>query len=89
MADVARHFGVPTPLVRYLLECSPFPRPARQTRFGPQTQLHYARSQLTQSEFARLYQQQRLTIKDIAARLDIRHEVIAQLAREYGIEVRL
>ena len=69
MSRVAREFGVSTAMVCYLLECSPLDRPVDRK----QTQLVYAASQLTKSEFVRLYQHDRLSITAMAARIGVGH----------------
>jgi hypothetical protein len=83
MSRVAREFGVSTAMVCYLLECSPLDRPVDRK----QTQLAYAASQLTKSEFLRLYQHDQLSITAMAARVGVGHEVMFALARKYEIEL--
>ena len=83
MSRVAREFGVSTAMVCYLLECSPLDRPADRK----ETQLVYAASQLTKSEFVRLYEHDQLSITAMAARIGVGHEVMFALARKYEIEV--
>jgi hypothetical protein len=85
MAALARHFQVPTEVARYLLECSP---PAQSASCTPRTQLEYARTQLAPAAFSHMYQKERLPFRVIASRIGVRKEVISELAREYGIEVR-
>jgi AraC-like DNA-binding protein len=82
MAAVARNLQVPTPLVRHLLERFPLPRPRRQT------QLEFAAEHLTRSDFARLYQHEQLTLKEIAARTGINSKALSELAGEYGINIQ-
>jgi hypothetical protein len=84
MAAAARHLRIPTPLAGYLLECSPLARPAGRR----QLQREYAKIQLPESELARLYQQDELSVRAIAARIGVKHDVISDLAREYGITLR-
>jgi transposase-like protein len=43
---------------------------------------------LPESEFARLYQQDELSIRAIAVRIGVKHDVISDLARKYGITLR-
>ena len=78
MSRVAREFGVSTAMVCYLLECSPLDRAIDRK----QTQLLYAASQLTKSEFVRLFQHDRLSITAMAARIGVGHEVMFALARK-------
>jgi TniQ len=84
MAAAARHFQLPIPAVRFLLERSPVARPIVRR----QSQLAYAITQLSKSEFDRLYQRDRLSFSAIAARTGIRKEVISDLARNYAIDAR-
>lgn len=85
MAALARHFQVPTDVVRYLLECSP---PAQSAVRTPRTQLDYARTQLAPAAFSRMYQKEHLPFRVIASRLEVHADVVSKLAHEYGIEVR-
>jgi hypothetical protein len=84
MALVARYFGVPTDVVRYLLECSPMTRPAVHR----QTQLEYAATRLTCAEFVRLHHRDHMSIAKIAGRIGVQRKVMFKLAHKYGIEVR-
>jgi hypothetical protein len=81
---LARRFHVPTAVVRYLLEYSPPARPVAHR----QTQLEYARTQLTSAALSRMYHQEGLPFRLIAARIGVRCDAISKLARQYGIEVR-
>ena len=44
--------------------------------------------ELSAAVLADLYQEQRLSLRDIAALYGSEHKVVAQLARQYGIELR-
>ena len=84
LTAVARELGVSTAMVCHLLECSPLDRRVDRR----QTQLDYAASQLTKSEFLRLYRDEQLSITAMAARIGVGHHVMFDLARKYGIAVR-
>jgi transposase-like protein len=43
---------------------------------------------LPESELARLYHHDELSVRAIAARIGVKHDVISALAREYGITLR-
>ncbi len=84
IAAAARHFGVPTPCIRLLLERFPVERSAGR----PSTQLQRLRARLTPQDLSHLHQRDALSISAIAARFDVHHRVVSTLAREYNVENR-
>ena len=84
IAATARHFGVPTPCIRLLLERFPIaPSPDRTP-----TQLQRLRACLTPQDLSHLHHRDALTTSAIAARFGVHTRVVSTLAREYHLETR-
>nr|VTP02046.1 DNA-binding transcriptional activator GcvA [Mycobacterium riyadhense] len=74
---------VPPPPIRHPHPCSPRPRKPR-----PAQAYQTARLKLTRDEFIRRYEQEHLTLQDIAARVGVSRGVVTRLAHDYGIPIR-
>ncbi|WP_235672942.1 hypothetical protein [Mycolicibacterium hodleri] len=85
IAATARHFGVPSPCIRLLLEQFPLATSARR----PPTQLQRLRACLTPQDFAHLHHRDALSIGTIATRFGVHRKAVSVLAREYNIETRV
>ena len=83
VAVAARHFGVPTPCIRLLLERFPIPPPAGR----PTPQLRRLRACLTPQDLTDLLHRDALTLRAIAARFGVPPKTVSALAHEYGLEV--
>ena len=79
----AAELGTTIDVVRHLLVQNPLPhRPAKRQV------LIRVRPALSRAEFVRLYEDQRLSLKEIADQLRIGRNTLTRLAREYGITLR-
>ncbi|MCU1694264.1 MAG: hypothetical protein JWR34_327 [Mycobacterium sp.] len=90
MAAAARHFGVPTAVVRFRLEQFPIERPVVRCRpvVGCASQIERLRTRLTPEDLADLHHRDGLSIGAIATRCGVHRATVRKLAREYGIETR-
>lgn len=88
LGDIAGQLSTPLECVRYALSL----RPAADPEHGPSSRPAPALSDLAQvlpaAELAGLYQEQRCSLKQIAARYGVGRQLVARLARQYGIALR-
>ncbi|GAJ83637.1 hypothetical protein NBRGN_065_00330 [Nocardia brasiliensis NBRC 14402] len=91
LGKAAAAIGTTLDTVRYLLETNP--APAQQPATADEARARgraslAARLALTPEQFADLYQRQRISLRDIAARVGVSRQVLAGLARDYQIPLR-
>lgn len=88
LGHAATHLGTTLDAVRYCLNRYPAPAQTRRRRDGRAPDgvaYRTARSALSCEEFLDLYAQQRMTLRDIAARVGVSRQVLARLACHYDI----
>jgi TniQ/Bacterial regulatory helix-turn-helix protein, lysR family len=88
LGEVGDQLGTTLDVIRHLCETHPAPVRAPATPDEARARGHArltAKSALTPEEFARLYQDGRISLRDLAARVGVSRQTVAQLAREYGI----
>jgi hypothetical protein len=89
-ARAAESLGTTIETVRYLMEChpaAPAPMTVQQARAVGGFR-RWARTVLPADQFARLYEQEGLSLEQPAARYGLTRSVATALAREYGIIIR-
>ncbi|MBE5441039.1 TniQ family protein [Mycobacteroides abscessus] len=92
LGTAARRLNTSLDTVRYLLEIDPANRPDPDT--GAPLSIPYNRAYLTAKQalsrerLADLYEHERMSLKDIAATVGVSRQIIARLARDYGLALR-
>jgi hypothetical protein len=87
----AAHMGTDLETIRYLLENHPAPRPDSPSGTQPANRkpaYRTAKAALPRDRLADLYYRQRMSLRDIADTIGVSRQVIARLARDYGIPLR-
>lgn len=78
--------------VRYLLEIHPVPRPGPKSRESLPTYYNRAyataKAELPQSLLVDFYEHERMSLRDIAAAVGVSRQIVARLARDYGLPLR-
>ncbi|SKH67103.1 regulatory helix-turn-helix protein, lysR family [Mycobacteroides abscessus subsp. bolletii] len=83
LGQAASTLGTTLDIARYLLDHNPAPSTCRRSRqLGAYRD---AREALSPNEFFDLYTTQRLSLRQIATRIGVSRQVLARLARDYGI----
>ena len=88
LSDIAERLDTSLGAVRHVLTLHPGPELHRSSAFRPAPALSDLAQRLTSSELNDLYLQQKLPLKDIAARYGAGRQLVARLARQYGITLR-
>lgn len=88
LSMIAHRLDTSLDAVRYALTLHPPPDHMRSRGFRRAPVLTDLAKELSAAALTDLYQEQRLSLRDIAALYGSEHKVVAQLARQYGIELR-
>jgi AraC-like DNA-binding protein len=97
IAQAAQRLHTIRDVIRYVLELHPAPPPPvtrqpppstpRPRKPRPADAYQKARLGLTRDEFISQYEQERLTLQDIGARVGVSRGVVTRLAADYGIPI--
>lgn len=88
LGHAATHLDTTLDAARYCLSKHPAPAATRRRRDGRAPDgVAYRKAQaaLSREEFCDLYTQQRMSLRDIAVRVGVSRQVLARLARHYGV----
>lgn len=88
LSVIAQRLDTSLDAVRYALTLYPSPDHMRSHGFRRAPVLTDLAKELSATTLADLYQEQKLSLRDIAALYGAEHKVVNQLARQYGIELR-
>jgi len=91
LGEAAARLGTTLDVVRYVLETHPAPAPEPASDHEARARgLAYcsAKAELPRETFVRLYQGQRISLRDIAARAGVSRQTVTRLARDYNIALR-
>lgn len=88
LSEIAKQLGTSTDSVRYALSVHPAPELQRSQTFRPAPAFSGLAQKLTAAELTDLYVEQKLSLRQIAARYGVERKLVARLARQYGITLR-
>ncbi len=92
LGTAARHLSISLDTVRYLLETHPEPRPDPEARARLPTSYNRAYSSakaaLPRERLVDLYEDQRMSLKNIAETVGVSRQIIARLAHDYDVPLR-
>lgn len=88
ISEIAEQLSTSRDAVRYALSIHPAPELQRSQSFRPAPALSYLATLLPADTLAELYQEQNLSLSQIAERYGVERKVVARLARQHGIELR-
>lgn len=88
ISEIAERLRTSRDSVRYALSVHPAPDLQRRAAFRPAPALSRLAVMLSADALAELYQEQGLSLREIAERYDVERKVVARLARQYGMALR-
>ena len=88
LSAVAEHLNTTADAVRYALTVHPAPTHQRGPTARPAPVLSTLAEQLSAAELRNLYEHQRMSLRLIASRYSTSRQIVAALARSYGITLR-
>ncbi len=88
ISEIAEQLGISRDAVRYALSIHPAPELQRSQSFRPAPALSYLATMLSADTLTELYQEQNLSLSQIAEQYGVERKVVARLARQHGIELR-
>lgn len=92
LGAAAQRLNTSLDTVRYLLEAHPAPRPDPEQSSPLPTSYNRAyataKAALSRERLADLYERERMSLNDIAATVGVSRQIIARLARDYGLPLR-
>ncbi len=88
LTAIAEHLNTTADAVRYALTVHPAPTHQRGPTARPAPLVSSLAEQLSAAELRNLYQHQRMSLRQIAARYHTSRQVVAALARRHGITLR-
>ncbi|ORA35982.1 TniQ family protein [Mycobacterium aquaticum] len=89
MGTAAKQLEITLDAVRYLLERHPAPRPAPPPGSTPHNRAYYsAKIALPRERLVDLYEQRRISLRDIASMVGVSRQIVARLAHDYDLPLR-
>jgi hypothetical protein len=88
LGEIAKQLGTSVDAVRYVLGMHPAPELQRSQTFRPAPAFSGLAQTLTPAELTALYVEQKLSLRQIAARYGVERKLVARVAHQYGITLR-